>query len=129
MEFMSWNGLRPSQFTLQVLRDGSELQRKITAAMLQGVVLKSPVDTGAFRGNHRVSIGSVDYTKDFQKIDKSGTTTIADAMGKVLSIQLGMRVFISNNLPYAIALENGHSGQAPLGVYSITFQSVTSRYK
>ncbi|MFW1646147.1 hypothetical protein ACNPQK_14960 [Acinetobacter guillouiae] len=126
---MGWNGLRPSQFTLQVLRDGSELQRKITAAMLQGVVLKSPVDTGAFRGNHRVSIGSVDYTKDFQKIDKSGTTTIADGMAKVLSVQLGMRVFISNNLPYAIALENGHSGQAPLGIYSITFQSVTSRYK
>ncbi len=126
---MAWNGLRPSQFTLQVLRDGSELQRKITAAMLQGVVLKSPVDTGTFRGNHRVSIGSVDYTKDFQKIDKSGTTAIADGMAKVLSIQIGMRVFISNNLPYAVALENGHSGQAPLGIYSITFQSVTSRYK
>ncbi|WP_327858641.1 hypothetical protein [Acinetobacter guillouiae] len=126
---MSWHGLRPSQFTLQVLRDGSELQRKITAAMLQGVVLKSPVDTGTFRGNHRVSIGSVDYTKDFQKIDKSGTTAIADGMAKVLSIQIGMRVFISNNLPYAVALENGHSGQAPLGIYSITFQSVTSRYK
>ncbi|MFW1955879.1 hypothetical protein [Acinetobacter guillouiae] len=126
---MGWNGLRPSQFTLQVLRDGSELQRKITAAMLQGVVLKSPVDTGTFRGNHRVSIGSVDYTKDFQKIDKSGTTAIADGMAKVLSIQIGMRVFISNNLPYAVALENGHSGQAPLGIYSITFQSVTSRYK
>lgn len=126
---MDWNGLRPSKFTLQVLRDGSELQRKITAAMLQGVVLKSPVDTGTFRGNHRVSIGSVDYTKDFQKIDKSGTTTIADGMAKILSVQLGMRVFISNNLPYSIALENGHSGQAPLGIYSITFQSVTSRYK
>ena len=126
---MDWNGLRPSKFTLQVLRDGSELQRKITAAMLQGVVLKSPVDTGAFRSNHRVSIGSVDYTKDFQKIDKSGTTTIADGMAKILSVQLGMRVFISNNLPYSIALENGHSGQAPLGIYSITFQSVTSRYK
>lgn len=126
---MGWNGLRPSQFTLQVLRDGTELQRKITAAILQGVVLKSPVDTGTFRGNHRVSIGSVDYTKDFQKIDKSGTTAIADGMAKVLNIQIGMRVFISNNLPYAVALENGHSGQAPLGIYSITFQSVTSRYK
>lgn len=127
---MTWKGFRPSQFTFQVLRDGSELQRKITAAMLQGVVLKSPVNTGAFRGNHRVSIGSVDYTKDFQKKDKSGTTTIADGMAKILSVQLGMRVFISNNLPYAIRLENGHSKeQAPLGIYSITFQSVTSRYK
>lgn len=126
---MGWNGLRPSQFTLQLLRDGSELQRKITAAMLQGVVLKSPVDTGAFRGNHRVSIGSVDDTKDFLKKDTTGTTTIADGMAKILSIQLGKRVFISNNLPYAIRLENGHSGQAPLGIYSITFQSVTSRYK
>ena len=126
---MGWNGLRPSQFTLQVLRDGSELQRKIIAAMLQGVVMKSPVDSGAFRGNHRVSIGSVDYTKDFQKIDKSGTTTIASGMSKILNVKLGIRVFISNNLPYAIALENGHSGQAPLGIYSITFQSVTSKYK
>ncbi|MFN3074720.1 hypothetical protein ACK1JC_14070 [Acinetobacter sp. TY2] len=126
---MGWNGLRPSQFTLQVLRDGSELQRKITAAMLQGVVLKSPVDTGAFRGNHRVSIGSVDYTKDFQKKDKSGATAIADGMVKILNVRLGMRVFISNNLPYAIALENGHSKQASLGVYSLTFQYVCEKYK
>lgn len=125
---MSWQN-PPTNFTLQVLRDGSELQRKITAAMLQGVILKSPVDTGVFRGNHRVSIGSVDYTKDFQKFDKSGTTTIADGMAKILNVKLGMRVFISNNLSYAIALENGHSKQASLGVYSLTFQYVCERYK
>ena len=125
---MSWKN-PPTNFTLQVLRDGSELQRKITAAMLQGVILKSPVDNGAFRGNHRVSIGSVDYTKDFQKFDKSGTATIADGMAKILNVKLGMRVFISNNLSYAIALENGHSKQASLGVYSLTFQYVCERYK
>ena len=77
---MAWNGLRPSQFTLQVLRDGSELQRKITAAMLQGVILRSPVDTGAFRGNHRVSIGSVDYTKDFQKIETTRKKPLQEKM-------------------------------------------------
>lgn len=126
---MSWQGLRPSQFVLQVLKDGSELQRKITAAMLQGVILRSPVDTGAFRGNHRISVGSVDYTKDFQKKDKSGATALSDGLSKILSVQLGQVVYVQNNLPYSLKLENGHSKQAPLGVYALTFQAVTSKYK
>ncbi len=127
---MGWKGLRPTDFVLQVLKDGSELQRKITIAMLQGVVLSSPVDSGAFRGNHRVSVGSVDYTKDFQLKDKSGSATIRSGLSKILNVKLGQVVYISNSLPYAIRLENGWSQeQAPHGVYALTFQAVTSKYK
>ncbi|EIY0472576.1 HK97 gp10 family phage protein, partial [Escherichia coli] len=34
-----------------------------------------------------------------------------------------------NNLPYAEALENGHSQQAPTGVYANAFHGVLQAYK
>lgn len=131
---MGWNGLRPSQFTLQILRDGSELQRKIAAAMLRGVIMGSPVDQGAFRSNHRVTLGTQSY-KIFQgNGNKSPKGTLDQdtfmlGANEILKVKLGSRLFIQNNLPYSIRLENGWSDQAGLGIYAITFQSVTSKYK
>ncbi|EFO5343979.1 HK97 gp10 family phage protein, partial [Escherichia coli] len=38
-------------------------------------------------------------------------------------------IYIQNNLPYAEALENGHSQQAPTGVYANAFHGVLQAYK
>lgn len=126
---MSWQGTRLSQFTFEVLQSATVLQRKIISEFLQGVVLASPVDTGAFRGNNLVSIGSVDVRYDLNKVDKVGGQTIAEGNIKVLQAKIGDLVYVQNNLPYSIALENGHSEQASAGIYALTFQRVTSKYK
>lgn len=126
---MSWQGTRLSQFTFEVLQSATVLQRKIIGEFLQGVVLASPVDTGAFRGNNLVSIGSVDVRYDLNKVDKSGGQTIAEGNVKILQAKIGDLVYIQNNLPYSVALENGYSQQAPTGIYALTFQRVTSKYK
>ena len=127
---MSWQGTRLSQFTFEVLQSATVLQRKIIGEFLQGVVLQSPVDTGAFRGNNLVSIGSVDVRYDLNKVDKSGgAKTIAEGNVKILQTKVGDLVYVQNNLPYSVALENGHSEQASAGIYALTFQRVTSKYK
>mgnify|MGYP003477963620 FL=1 len=113
--------------TLQLLSEADALTKKITGEMLQQVVVRSPVDSGAFRQNHRVSIGSVDKSFD---VNDTGN----DALSKgIRTIQagggLGKIVYISNSLPYAEKLENGYSQQAPQGIYSLSFLSVVSKYR
>lgn len=122
---MTWRN-PPINFGVKALKDADKLTKRITGEMLQQVVLRSPVDTGAFRGNHRVGIGSLDPNAN--KTDTSsplqkGLATIQSGGG------LGKLVLISNSLPYAIRLENGYSQQAPLGIYSLSFMSVVSKYK
>ena len=122
---MSWKN-PPRNFGLKCLKDADALTKKITGDMLTTVVASSPVDTGAFRGNHRVGIGKVDPNAN--KADTSnplqkGLATIQSGGG------LGKLVLISNSLPYAVRLENGYSQQAPIGVYSLSFISVVNKYR
>lgn len=79
----------------------------------------SPVLTGLFRSNHNVSIGQR-YTNDFGITDED--TVVGDAKSKIneYNSKNDKIVFIQNNLDYAEALENGHSKQAPAGVYGQT---------
>ena len=123
---MTWNN-NPRNFTLQLLSEADDFTKKITGEMLQQVVVRSPVDTSAYRSNHRVSIGSVDTSSDVND-------TSNDAITKgIRTIQagggLGKVVHVSNSLPYAAKLENGHSAQAPLGVYALSFMNVVNKYK
>ena len=123
---MTWNN-NPRNFTLQLLSEADDFTKKITGEMLQQVVVRSPVDTSAYRSNHRVSIGSVDTSSDVND-------TSNDAITKgIRTIQagggLGKIVHVSNSLPYALALENGHSKQAELGIYAISFRNVVNKYK
>ena len=123
---MTWNN-NPRNFTLQLLSEADDFTKKITGEMLQQVILKSPVDTGAYRNNHRVGIGNIDNS-----YDANDTGNNAESIG-VAKIRagggLGNIVHVSNSLPYALALENGHSKQAELGIYAISFRNVVNKYK
>ena len=114
--------------------------RKIALEMFRRIILKSPVDTGRFRGNWQLAIGSVpEGTLELD--DKTGTATIAKGAATALGFNAGETIFFANNLPYARRLEeggypdgpkveNGRSSQAPNGMVALTiqeFQSVVSR--
>ena len=125
---MGWKS-KPSNFALEIEKVGDELLRKVSAEMLQQVIVGSPVDTGAFRGNHRISVNSPDSTYDLSTADKGGSATQQEGNQKILQAKLGDLVYVQNNLPYAVALENGHSQQRSLGIYSVAFMNVSSKYK
>ena len=130
---MSWKN-PPTNFAVQVLADGDAHLRKIAAEMLQGVIMSSPVMDGTFRSNHRVSIDgptSETVASTGNKAPK-GTidqATFDDGKSEILKAHLGSSVYIQNNLPYAVRLENGWSDQAPKGIYALTYLAVTSKYK
>lgn len=80
--------------------------------MYEEVVMKTPVDTGRARGNWHI-------TMDVQ----SGTVLERKTQGplqgetqKLRVIKGDSKIYIQNNLPYILALEYGHSKQAPKGM-------------
>lgn len=124
---MSWKN-KPTDFIKVIEQDLTQTQKKIVVEVLQGVVMSSPVDTGAFRGNHRVSVGSIDQSANESEKDKSGTGTIAKGLQNLITLRPFQTVYISNSLLYALRLENGWSKQAPVGVYKTTFNYIVQKY-
>jgi hypothetical protein len=95
--------------------------RKIAIDVFAEVIMMSPVDEGRFRGNWQVAIGSIP-TGTLEIDDKEGTATLNKAQAEALGLKAGQTIFLVNNLPYAEALEYGHSQQAPGGMIRLTVQ-------
>ena len=95
-------------------------RRALAMKVFSRVILRTPVDTGRARGNWQCTMGSpADGVLDAE--DKTGAEAIARARDVSVGIGTDDRsIFLTNNLPYIEALENGHSGQAPQGMVAIT---------
>lgn len=119
--------LKPTQFRLSLEALGDELTddaiqlvtQKLAMQALRGVVMKSPVDSGRFRGNWNVSVDVANMTIS-DTLDKSGGATIAKGSTIVEALPPYRAVWITNNLPYARRIENGWSKKAPAGVVALT---------
>lgn len=72
---------------------------------------------GHFRANWQLGIDARP-TEEIQGIDYAGSLSRNE--GALPDMALGKTFYLTNNVPYAIALENGHSTQAPLGIVGIT---------
>ncbi|ELY5803494.1 HK97 gp10 family phage protein [Cronobacter sakazakii] len=94
--------------------------RKVFLGIHTRLVMMSPVLTGRFRGNWQIGLDNLpEGTLDVY--DKTGTETIARGALVIEQFKVGMKsVYFTNNLPYAYALEMGHSQQAPGGMVRIT---------
>ncbi|MEW2927552.1 HK97 gp10 family phage protein [Pseudomonas juntendi] len=131
----------PSAFAGVVEDALTQRSRAIAMAMLGEIVLRSPVGNpdlwksppppgysgGRFRGSHIVSIGAPVYTQT-TKIDKVGSETIAEGQRQLSGLEPFTVIYIQTNLPYAEKLEDGHSTQAPGGVYAVSFNGVSQAY-
>ncbi|MDW3028443.1 HK97 gp10 family phage protein [Acinetobacter baumannii] len=120
---MGWKGKKPTSFSLDVAKSVQDQVKKITMDAVQSLVNLTPVDTGAYRASHIVSIGSGDYG-----IREPETNAVQDAAIQAVKIKLGNLVYIQNNQPYAERLENGWSDQAPQGIYGLTFNFISQKY-
>ncbi len=80
----------------------------------QRIVQASPVDTGLFKNNWLMSIGSPS-TEIVKDEDFSGSKAIEQARTVVMSYPLDSLpdLWLVNNLPYAARLNDGWSEQAP----------------
>ncbi len=116
----------PSNFAHIVSDDVGTEMKRTAGAMFQAVILKSPVDQGTFRGNHRVSEGAPDNQYDESIREKSGNETLRIGVATIAKSKPFTILYIQNNLPYAIKLENGASKQpqAEDGIYAPSFHEV-----
>lgn len=134
--YAKWKGLKPGEFEA-VVNEETNKKLKITALNIYNqIVAISPVDLGRFKANNIPSINEPDYSviddPIFDGKDKEASRKFAEEMvGKLrLTIEGAPantnRIYIQNNLPYAEALENGHSHQAASGVYKVSFDAVVN---
>lgn len=118
--------------------------RLITLELFSRIIPRSPVDTGRFRANWNVGYGKIDETTS-ANVDVSGKAKLAEVRSAVLSMPVGGIIYLTNSLPYAMALEygmypdppkygsmkrgetemtihvtGGYSNQAPAGMVRIT---------
>lgn len=115
---------------------GSQVMRKLGFEALSGVIQRSPVDTGRFRASNRIAINHANLSvegeggSDSLASGPAEGAEIAKAVGALRSLKWGDSVHISNNLPYAQALEDGSSKQAPgpLAIYGLTFQELLETF-
>lgn len=86
--------------------------RSIALSAGNSLVMLSPVDTGRFRNNWNFSVGQ-DDTSTSASADKTGTMALGRLRAKIRLTKMGDTVYMTNNLPYALRLENGWSQQRP----------------
>lgn len=105
--------------------------RKIAMDLLADITARSPVDTGRFRSSWVVGINKPDLSQPTE-IDKTGGKTLAAGSSRISQAKHRDAIYISNNVKYAIALEHGHSKQAPQGVVAVAVASaraILSKWK
>lgn len=104
-------------------------RRRIALQVWTGVVRMSPVLTGRFHGSWHLTEGSLDTS--VLPPAPNGTLNFYSrpslpSLPKPDSFQVS---WITNNLPYAVPLEEGHSGKAPQGMVRVTLASVEARLR
>ncbi len=95
---------------------------KLTLDVTANLIERTPVDTGWARANWVPSIGQPEL-KDLPSARPDDPQTVSSAVveqqsatAKILGYTLKMgRVFVTNNVPYIMALNDGTSTKAPAG--------------
>lgn len=118
-----------SKYVTAAKGDVEKAVRAVSLEVYTKLLIRSPVDTGRFRGNWMIGMAVIPEAADEQRFNKPGAP-LPEEMAKLSIYRIGATIHMRNNLPYAVALENGHSQQAPSGVVRVTaaeFGAIVSR--
>ncbi len=118
--------------------DKRKLVRILGLELFRRLVGRSPVDSGFYRSSHDLTLDAEStFVQSRAGLSEGGereAATQANKAGRQLDRIKGddvtRDIFLSNNAPYAGRLENGHSKQAPQGIYAVVadeFDSIAAR--
>lgn len=103
--------------------------RKAALELQSQMIERSPVDTGRFKGNWQVGIGTLNAATDSPE-DKGGQGAMGRATVALEGWKPGETIYLSNSLPYARRLEyEGWSKQAPGGMVRLAVQNYSQAVK
>lgn len=128
-----------ARFTKGAEEKAERVFRGTALSLFSKVILRTPVGNprlwknpkgapkgyvgGRLRGNWNVRINKAP-TRVTKTIDKSGAIATRKIMTAISKLKLGQSIYLVNNLPYAQAVEHGHSRrQAPKGMVAVTIRS------
>lgn len=106
------------RFIKETVTKTDRVYRAIGLQMFGQIMERTPVDTGRLRGNWQTTIsnpasGELDVT--------SSNIAQAQLTATVNGVTIRDTIYFTNNLPYALAIEHGHSlRQAPQGMVKVT---------
>jgi len=115
-------------------KTGTKEIRTVALDALKGVMRKSPVDNGTFKGNWNVGLDHINMSvdADYQSESKLGSYNAekyAEGNSVIGSFKAGQSINISNALPYANRLEfESHSPQST-GMVRRTLSEMTIAIK
>lgn len=98
--------------------------RQIALAIDRTLVLATPVDTERARANWQATIGAPATGTVDSGYGKGSAGPIAAASSVIATYKGGDTIFLANNLPYIVPLNNGHSKRAPAGFIEASLASV-----
>lgn len=98
---------------------------------------QAPVLTGRYRWGFNPSVNGIDYAvpPPAPKQDRNTGTQVyypydsARARKAFMKVSLTDTLIVSNSVPYAEALENGHSKKAPNGIFRVVIPQVKEDIK
>lgn len=97
------------------LVDGIEASiGEMALSVFSSVVIATPVDTGRLRGNWQPSFGTP-ATNALIQTDKGGQRTISQGTRVFALYPFGEQIFITNNVAYAQAVNEGGGNRPPAG--------------
>lgn len=118
------------KFSKQVGIDYHTLLKRVAFDTFGRIVMKTPVDTGRARVSWNITIGTPDpsVAPEGQHPAMNRVSAEAKAGAALATLTergvLDVPILISNNLPYILELENGHSTQAPEGMVALSIEEV-----
>lgn len=107
-----------------------DVSRRAMFTISRNIIKRSPVDLGRFINNWFPQLGSPS-TEMTDDVDKTGGAALASTQKTVNAVKFGHVFYFINNLPYALALEFGHSKvKAPAGMVRVSladYQNIVDR--
>lgn len=114
-------GIKMKGKAAQIPDRADQIVRTIALAVDRTLVINTPVDTGRARANWQASLGQPATgtigggTGKRRAGTVAGPTAQAEAVIAQYKGGPNSSIFLTNNLPYIVPLNNGHSSQQPAG--------------
>lgn len=93
----------------------SDISKQKLNQLSEDVIMQTPVDTGYAIANWNISLNTPDNSITETR-DPSGANALSNAKSAIDRYKLGDEIYITNNVPYILQLEDGYSSQSSMMV-------------